>query len=129
MTYLSKPGLGLVGAYQVSGIPFATSSLAVPATGSALYISFPRVTRTIIVTNTISGSNALRLGFSELGVTVGTNYYVVLGGETITTDVKCTGIYLSSDTGTPISASVLAELTFIETQELPNNWSGSLGVG
>ena len=68
-----KSGPNFVPAYQVSGIPFVTSSLAseVPGPDSnsvslPVSITFPYVTKFITVRNT--GINELRVGFSPDGV-------------------------------------------------------------
>ena len=47
-----RPGLNNVGNYQVSGIPFASSSILAPATSSTpVQISFPSVTKFVVVKN------------------------------------------------------------------------------
>ena len=72
---LGRPGLGHVGSYQTSGIPYLTSSLAVPGSGgSPLQVDFPGVTKFITVTNT--GGADMRFGFSDAGVrgTVAVSY-------------------------------------------------------
>ena len=49
---LHRPGIGNAASYQVSGIPWVSSSLAVPASGSTpLEITFPQVTKSLIVKN------------------------------------------------------------------------------
>ena len=68
-----KAGPNLVGAYQMSGIPFVTSSITseVHAADSnsvslTTKVSFPFVTKFITVRNT--GINGLRMGFSADGI-------------------------------------------------------------
>jgi len=122
-----KAGLGNVGSYQASAVPFLTSSLAVPGSASApIVVEFPNVTRFVVVKNT--GAEELRFGFSEAG-TSGTNYYTVATGSEFQAEWKVTRVYLLSNTATATSASVAAGLTGIEAVALKNNWSGSLGVG
>lgn len=125
-------GAGHVGSYQVSGIPYLTSSLTVPANSSTpLEISFDKVSKFVIITNTLPGSATnvpLRFGFSENGVQ-GTNYAILNNGETFEADLRVVRLYLLSDSTLPCSASVVAGLTGVEAKELRNNWSGSLGVG
>lgn len=135
-------GLGNVGSYQVSGMPYATSSIAAPASsGTPTVVTFPYVTQRIVVTNTTNGS-ALRVGFSENGAK-GTNYFIIpaalsnLTGPppSVEMKIKVNSIYILSNTATPTSASILAELTNIDSNLLINsgpsgsNWSGSNGVG
>lgn len=132
-------GLANVGSYQVSGMPYATSSIAVPAnSGTPVQINFPWVTQRIVVRNT--QNQPLRVAFSSNGAR-GTNYYV-LPAATVATNypesefrVKVNSIFIISDSPTPTSASIFAELTNIDSNLLINsgpsgsNWSGSLGVG
>jgi hypothetical protein len=134
-------GLQNVGSYQVSGIPYATSSIAAPASsGTPSEISFPDVTQRIVVSN-VNTASSLRVGFSANG-TKGTNYFIIPAATTATDfssqefRVKVSSIFLLSNTATPTSASVLAELTNIDTNLLAKsgptglpNWSGSVGVG
>lgn len=132
-------GISNVGSYQVSGIPYATSSIAAPASsGTPTAVIFPWVTQRIIVRNTSSGD--LRVGFSSNGVK-GTNYFIIPAGTTTSTfpqsefKVKVNTVYFLANNATPTSASVFAELTNIDSNLLINsgpsgaNWSGSSGVG
>jgi hypothetical protein len=127
-----KAGLSQVGQYQASGVPYATSSLAIPPSSSApIVVSFPRVTKFFTVVNTATGS--LRVGFSALGTTGsaggGTNnYFLLTSGQNYTAEIKVSKLFLLGHT-IATSASVIAGLTGIETGSLQNNWSGSIGVG
>ena len=118
-----KPGLNAVGQYQLSGIPFATASVVV-SNSSVTEIEFPTVTKFVTVVNEHSGSSAkLRVGFSSAGV-VGTNYFILDNGESYTGEFRLSSIFIAGDS-TPSTASVIAGLTMIETNNLPSNWSGS----
>ncbi len=69
----NSPGPGFAGAYQVSGIPYVTSSghSELSATSAnVVQISFPRVTRWFEIACSGSGdaSSHLRLGFTQNGV-------------------------------------------------------------
>ena len=136
------PGLSDVGAYQVSGVPFVSAALTVPAPGNApLRISFPYVTKFVTIQNTANGlTRTLRVGFSSNAVTSsaasGMNYFVLDNGESYTGEWRIEDIYLLSSTaGSQTSASIIAGLTNIP-RGIPalgassgNNWSGSSGVG
>lgn len=136
------PGLSDVGAYQVSGVPFVSAALTVPAPGSApLRISFPYVTKFVTIQNTFNGAaRTLRVGFSSNAVTSsatsGMNYFVLDNGESYTGEWRIEDIYLLSNVaGNATSASIVAGLTNIP-RGIPalgapsgNNWSGSSGVG
>jgi len=118
-----KPGLNSVGQYQLSGIPYATSTLAIDS-ATATELEFPTVTKFVTVVNEHSGSSAkLRVGFSAAGI-AGNNYFILDNGESYTGEFRVSSIFLRGDT-TATSASVIAGLTMIETNNLPTNWSGS----
>ena len=132
-----NPGLGSVGSYQMSGIPFASSSITVPVNSSTpLKIQFPYVTKFVTVVNENTGTNiAMRVGFSQLGVSgSGTNFFLLDNGESYTGEWRVEDIFLISNSTSQTSASVIAGLTpiprgipsFVSTG---NNWSGSAGVG
>ena len=133
-----EPGLNHVGAYQVSGAPFATGSInckidAQPMQGCI--VEFPYVTRWIKVVNK-DNANPVKVGFSISGVTGSFNFFEV-GKASATNiytdsgvlDLKVSSIVLSGST----SVDVLAGLTSIGANRTKtsagNNWSGSAGVG
>lgn len=128
--HLHRPGIGNAASYQVSGIPWVSSSLSVPASGSTpLEITFPQITKSIIVKNASTGSVSMRVGFSSNGVSNTNNFFLLSAGESFASDLKVTRVYLMSNNGTALTASIIAGLTNISATELNNNWSGSLGVG
>ena len=140
LSYPYGVGLQNVGSYQVSGVPYATSSIAAPSSaGTPTQITFPEVTQKIVVSN-VNSASPLRVGFSSNGVK-GTNYFIIPAATSTTVfpsqefKVKVSSIFILSNTTTPTSASVFAELTNIDADLLassgPNgpNWSGSVGVG
>ena len=124
------PGVSSVGQYQMSGEPYATSSLVV-SPSAATEIKFPAVTKFFTVVNTHSGSSSpLRVGFSQNGV-AGSNYFVLDNGESYTGELRVRYLYLLGDfAGT--TGSIIAGITGIES-ELSGvsgyNYSGSQGVG
>ena len=132
-----NPGIGSVGSYQMSGIPYASSSITVPVNSSTpLKIQFPYVTKFVTVVNENTGTNvAMRIGFSVLGISgSGTNYFLLDNGESYTGEWRLEDIFLISNSTSQTSASVIAGLTPIP-RGVPaitgsgNNWSGSSGVG
>jgi hypothetical protein len=135
--FIYSAGLGNVGSYQVSGIPFVTGGVDA---SSATKISFPYVTRWVQVVNT--GDGMARVGFSENGVE-GTKYITVpnitVGGVGTALppissifEVKVTELWISGSN----SVDVIAGLTNIPTARIDNsanspsgsNWSGSANV-
>ena len=141
-----KSGIQSVGQYQMSAIPYLTSSLTVTALGAApLEVTFPRVSKFITVRNIIPTSSAdrvIRIGFSSLGTSGSSetsphaqqNYLTLANGESYTGEWRVSTIYLMCDAdngaGLLSSASIVAGLTSVSTSSLEfDNWSGSLGVG
>lgn len=123
-----KAGLNNVGSYQVSGIPYVTSSVA-PISGSTpIEIIFPTVTRFIIIKNIDAGANKVRIGFSENGVK-GTNYFVLSQNESFTAEIKVSSLFAMGHSSNTADISIIAGLTGIDAAQLPNNWSGSAGIG
>ena len=133
-----SPGVGAVGQYQLSGIPYATASVLIQNVldgEGTTQISFPYVTKFVTVVNEHSGSSAkLRVGFSALGVTgsatndTGNNYFILDNGESYNGEFRVSSLYLAGNS-TNTTASVIAGMTGIPAQKLRTNWSGTSGVG
>ena len=135
-TFQYSVGLGNVGSYQVSGVPYVTGSIAAGLGGAQgpVQVAFPSVTSWIVVSN-VGGSADLKIGFSENGVN-GTsgNYWLELDQNQVSPklEVKVTEIWLSGSNG----CSVMAGLTGIPNITINNlnvspsgsNWSGSVGA-
>lgn len=125
--YQPVAGLGHVGSYQVSGIPWVSSSVSVNGSnGSVVEVAFPTVTKTLTIKNL--SANPMRLGFSANGIAAN-NYYIIGGSEVFSADLRVSKIYLIGNTTSATSASIAAGLTGISSGQLSNNWSGSVGVG
>ena len=131
-TYNYKPGLGAVGSFQVSGVPYVTGALNCRAGNPPIRISFPQVTRWVSVQNGDSGGEGgapMKVAFSENGLT--SNFYEVSNSMTVL-ELKVTEIWVSGSD----HCSVVAGLTGIPTTAINNqsvspsgsNWSGSLGA-
>ena len=108
-----KTGVGLnhVGAYQVSGQPYATGSLN--AASANLKIQFPDVTRWVQVIN--NGNNTLKVGFSDKGLTAGNYFEVETSGSSGILDLKVSEIHLRG--GEANKVSVVAGLTNIDSNK------------
>lgn len=125
MQYM-KPGLGNASSYQVSGRPWAQTETI--TNGSTTSFSFPGVTKFVSVTNGNStAGETLKVAFSQLGL--GTNFFLVGPGQTVTLEVKVTDLFLSPGGSYSVTASVCAGVTNIPAESIQNNWSGSAGVG
>ena len=124
-------GFHNVGSYQVSAEPWLSSSITVPANnGTPLEISFPKITKFVIIRNDSGSTGDLRVGFSSLGVQGDTNenYAILSGSESLSADYRVKSVFLLSHTATEQTASVVAGLTMIPTRSF-GNWTGSSGVG
>ena len=131
--YEYKSGLGNAASYQVSGKPFASGSIDASG-GTPVKVSFPSVTRWVIVQNH-DAANDLICAFSENGLPSngGTNFFSIedVGSTSIATvhsqrlELKVTEMYFEGSD----NFDVIAGLTGIQTKEIVNNWSGSAGVG
>ena len=130
-------GISHVGAYQVSGKPYAQADVDA---SSAVTVSFPYVTKWVQVTNkTIT---PLKVGFSALGI-AGTaqvgpakSYFTVDAssasgyGVSDMFDVKVSQLFLLGGDGVDVVAgltNILPERTLMGAGLL--SWSGSVGVG
>jgi hypothetical protein len=117
-------GIGSVGSYQVSGVPWITGSVEGLASGGEDKLIFPSVAKTVTVINTDVGSADIHVHFNSKTNTdvSGGLHYVALNAlnDAFTFGCKCKEIYISSPTwgGGPASYTVVAELTGINTSEM-----------
>jgi len=129
-TFNYRVGLGNVGSYQVSGLPFVSGGI--DCLVGAEKVPFDNVTQWIVVSNVGGVGQDVKVAFSENGV-AGSNFLTVPSGSVSPRmHVKCTEIWVwGSD-----SVDVMAGLTSINRGAIDNttlspsgsNWSGSAGV-
>lgn len=119
--------------YQLSGIPFVTSSSGLGT--SPVEIEFPFATKSVKVTNT--GGAAIRFGFSQNGVNEaeGCFYYLIPNAAagtmpTVDFDVRCKSVFLRSDSSTS-GFALYAALTPVGSGSFPviTGSNGFEGVG
>ena len=132
------PGLGSVGQYQTSGIPWVSSSITVGQLGDAPQeFEFYNVTRWVTVTNVVSDqldAAPLRVGFSSIGVSgtvaASQNYFTLNNGESYTGEWRVSSVFLLADTLVGTTASIAAGLTGIPAASVGGwtNWSGNVGI-
>ena len=128
-SFIYSVGLQNVGSYQVSGQPYLSSSITVPANSAEpLEIQFQQVTKFVIIRNEVDSAGDIRVGFSSGGL-AGTNFVRLAVSESLSADYKVTSVFLRSNTTAQQSASIVAGLTNIPSERLSANWSGSNGVG
>lgn len=134
---VSKADPNYVPNYQLSAIPFVTSSAGSEVIdGAGLQIQFPYVTKTVKVKNT--GGAGLRVGFTEFGVEAleTKNYFVIptqgaAGFASVQEfDVRCKSLWFAGDGG-DTSFSLFAGLTPIGSGSFPviTGSNGFEGVG
>ena len=118
-----RAGLGHVGSYQVSGIPWITGSTDID-NGQEHKISFPYVAKSVTIIN--KSAVDLRIHFNSTSSDGGAQVVTGLHFITLTEDrdsisfnVKCKEIYISNGSGDANgSYEVVAELTSIETTNM-----------
>ena len=107
-----KVGVNWVSEYQVSAIPWVTSSVV---TGMVQH-KFPKVTRFVTIRN-LSGSEDLLVGFTELGVASSSNYIVLQPGDSFSEELRIRTLYVS---GTSNRYNLIVGLTMINSGEMIN---------
>jgi hypothetical protein len=103
-----QPGYNHTPAYQVSGLPYVTSSTA--AAGSPVYLQFPYVTRDFTISAT---GGATTFAFSANGL-AGTNKFTVPSGQTVTFEFRVKEMWVTGST-----FSLAAGLTGIPVAGIP----------
>ena len=121
------PNHNYVPEYQISGIPYVTSSHTL-SNGEVTQIQFPYVTRWIVIHNDDVGNSPLRFGFTENGVdgNPDKNYFVLNGGEiSPRLEVKTKDLWVKSQGNGNLHYSVIAGLTSVQREYFPT-LTGSL---
>ena len=137
-----RTGINHVPAYQISGIPFVTSSFASECTSetSSMRVEFPYVTSWVIIqcTGSATPSGVLKVGFTANGVTAAAGatsanrYFVLKDGEkTERLEIRCKELFFARSGSVSTGFSVMAGLTTIERGNLLDitGSSGFAGVG
>ena len=121
------PHEGFVPAYQVSAMPFVTSSNV--TLGSIKEINFNGVTRFITIKNTGASTAVVSVAFTENGLkSTNSNYFILSGSESFSAELRTDRIFVSGSSGASVAFNVVAGLTTIPT----NNFlvvTGSNGFG
>ena len=120
-----KGGPNLVGAYQMSGIPYVTASVAGEApgagSGTPVKIELPFVSRFFQIE--CPDADGLRVGFSEAGTkgTLTSNFIVVTGNSTSPIfELRTKDLYFLSNHNSNTSAfRIIAGLTTISRKQFP----------
>lgn len=139
-------GPGDVPSYQMSGIPFVTSSNGAEVSTTPIEIRFPNVTRFIVVRETAGYD--LRVGFTANGVSAKgasvsgsqpsegindhRNYFVVKADETTPRlEVRCKSLFFLRAGNDDAGFTLLAGLTPIRPMDFPplTGSRGFVGIG
>ena len=123
-----NPGPNFTPAYQLSGVPFVTTSAGTHITTTPVEIEFPFVTRFFEVTNL--SDQVMRVGFTANGVNGRgkhsataaergnlQNHYLVLSGNKTSgrLELRCKKLFFRADAGShKVGFSLVAGLTGIE---------------
>ena len=119
-------GIGSVGSYQVSGVPWITGSITLAA-GATDKLIFPNITKQVTVINTdgleATADVELQVHFNPVSVgdVITGRHYIPLWGDQMSIDmsVKCKELYITNADGSNVgSYCVIAELTGIATSEM-----------
>lgn len=124
------PHEGFVPAYQVSAMPFVTSSNV--TLGSIKEINFNGVTRFITIKNISASSTVLAVAFTENGLkSSNSNYFVLSGSEAFSGELRTDRLFVSGSSGTSVAFNIVAGLTTIPTKNflLVTGSNGFGGVG
>lgn len=122
-----KAGLAAAGEFQSSALPFVTSSQAPVVSGGVMRIDFPKVSRFITFINHDSAANKLRIGFTRNGVNTSGNYFLLLGQQHVTFELRVKSVFVAGDTTSP-PFSLMAGLTTVNATDMPQ-LSGTLDDG
>jgi len=102
---------GYVPAYQISAMPFVTSSNL--SLGEIKTINFGYASRFITVKNTGPASSVLSVAFTENGLKSSkSNYFFLSGSEAFSGELRASKLFLSGSSGAP-TFTIVAGLTTI----------------
>jgi hypothetical protein len=122
-------GEGYVPAYQISPVPFVTSSNVIQ--GQTRAYDFDFVTKSLLISNTAAAANVIAVAFTQNGLkTANSNFLILSGGQTFSQDVRTSAIFISGSSGTA-TFSLLAGLTSIPIKNFltVTGSNGYTGVG
>ena len=138
-------GAGDVPSYQMSAIPFLTSSTVAEVGATPIHVSLPNVSRFVVITNPTE--HVLQVGFTANG-SKGTggsvsgstaeqkgdhaNYFILSGNQTTgRLELRVKDIFFTRGSGTNSGFSLIAGITPIRNTMFPtlSGSQGYLGIG
>lgn len=123
-------GEGYVPAYQISGVPFVTSSNV--TLGTTRQISFNTVTKFVTVKNTGASTNVIAVGFTQNGMLpANSNFFTLSGSEAFSGELRTSALFISGSAGATIPFTLVAGLTNIPVKNFltVTGSNGYSGVG
>lgn len=101
------------GAYQISALPYVTSSII--SVGQVHRYDFPYVTKFITIVNRgVDVDDTLAVAFTENGLKpTSRNYFTLDKSETINQELRTTALFISCSSGTSVDYQLLCGLTNI----------------
>lgn len=123
-------GEHFVPAYQVSALPYVTSSII--SLGEIHKYEFSYVTRFIDVCNRGAGSNdTITIGFTENGILNSKNYISINKNASVNEEIRTTVLYVSCSAGVGVNYQLFCGLTTIPAKNflLLTSSNGHQGVG
>jgi len=118
------------GAYQMSALPFVTSSLI--SLGEVHRYEFPYVTRFIDILNRgVAAGDTIAIGFTENGILNSGNYVSIDRGASVNEEIRTTTLFVSCSAGTDVNYQLFCGLTTIPAKNflVLTSSNGHPGVG
>lgn len=123
-------GEGYVPAYQVSAVPFVTSSNV--SLGVTREINFDFVTKFFTVKNTGASTNVISIGFTQNGMSsTRSNFFTLSGSEAFSGEIRTSALFISGSAGATTPFTLVAGLTNIPVKNFltVTGSNGYSGVG
>lgn len=122
-------GEGYVPAYQMSAMPWVTSSQV--TLGQTNQHNFGSVSRFIQIRNNSPAASVLAVGFTQAGLSSAkNNYFVVSGTQSVEIEIRTDRLFISGAASTS-NYSLIVGLTSIQTKDflIVTSSNGFTGVG
>ena len=123
-------GEGFVPAYQISAVPFVTSSNI--ALGQVKQINFGFVTRFFEIKNMSPSANVIAVGFTSTGLGTGpSNFFKLSGSQSYSGELRTDRLFISGSVGASTEFQIVAGLTAVPARNflVITASSGFTGVG
>jgi|LakMenE18May11ns_1017448.scaffolds.fasta_scaffold9922643_3 hypothetical protein len=123
-------GEGFVPAYQISAVPFVTSSAV--SLGQVKQINFNFVTRFFEIKNMSPSANVLTFGFTSTGLgSAPSNFFKLSGSQSYSGEIRTDRLFISGAVGASTEFQILAGLTSVPARNflVITSSNGYTGVG